>query len=168
MTKEQKILTGVGTVLLLGLVGGVSAAVVMDKKKRLFIYNQNLDAIVKGNPLQNGGKDSPFDTSLYKKTTGTAAATLSDADAATYADKIWKAKAPSLSNILTSDQQGVVAIFKQLRNKADVSKLSAFFFTNHTEDLFIYLGSFMDCSKDLLGDKTNYMDQINSIVASLS
>jgi hypothetical protein len=69
----------------------------VDKKKRLASLKQLDTVITTGNPSANGGKDSPFDTTLYKTTTGAAAATLSDADAATYADKIWKAKAPSKS-----------------------------------------------------------------------
>ena len=149
--------------------GGISAAVIVDKKKRLASLKQLDTVITTGNPSANGGSGSGFDTALYKTATGAASATLSDADAATYADKIWKAKAPSTSNLISSDQPGVVAIFNdQLKNKADVSKLSDFFFKNHTEDLFNYLGTFMDCSKDFFGSKINYMDQINSRVAQLS
>ena len=165
MTKDKKILIGVGAGMVLVIAGAVTTAIILDQNKRKSIFNQVYAVIQTGNQQQNGGSGSAFDPKVFMTASNV---TLSDADATTYADKIWEAKAPSLSNILSSDQTGVVAIFKELTSKADVSKLANTFFQNHAQDLYTYLGSFMDCSKDFFGDKTNYMQQVNDIVASLS
>ncbi len=59
---------------------------------------------------------------------------------------IWDAKAPSVKNPITDDEKGVLAKFRTLGYKTQVSYLAEKFLAAKSRDLYEYLNSFM--SKD--------------------
>lgn len=75
---------------------------------------------------------------------------------------IWDAKSPSAKNPIRDDEQGVIAKFKTLGYKTQVSYLADQFFKVKGRDLYQYLDGFMN---NVVGH--NYMEDLNQLVNNM-
>lgn len=152
--------------LILGIVtvttvvaSGLTVGLITNKNRRQKEFAELLDLINSGNALETGGKGSAWDASLYEKNGNKIKTPLSKLSE--YAKDIKEAKG------YLDNESKVVSIFKSLQNAYDVSALSSLFYKKYQLNLYDYLNSFMDNSENKIGNKTNYMDELNSIIRTL-
>jgi len=155
--------------LILGIVtvttvvaSGLTVGLITNKNRRQKEFAELLDLINSGNALEEGGKGSAWDASLYEKNANKIKTPLSKLSE--YAKDIKEAKG---STSFTDNENKVVSIFKSLQSPYDVSALSFSFYKKYQLNLYDYLKSFMDNSERYIGDKKNYMDELNSIIKTL-
>ena len=79
--------------------------------------------------------DKALDPNLYKKSNPS----LSDAEANSLAKQVYDAH-----GFFNDDEDSVYAAFQKCPAKVDVSKMSAFFLTKYSQDIYSYIENFMN------------------------